>query len=240
MKNLKDIIKGIDDLTPVLAKAQDPKSTLHDIADLIVHDAVMTANMIKMSNSAYFGFLRKINSVHDAAVLLGLDQIIEMFLFRCAFENLNNAQDGYNLEEGQLLKQSLATAIISKALADKLNLKDKHMVFTAALLKDIGKLVLGRFVATSLDQINHLVKDKQMSFVTAEKAILGIDHAEIGGLIAENWNFPEKMAYVIRHHHLLERSARKDMETMVVYLASAIMSDRLLYLFRRAAVCAKK
>jgi len=229
MKDIREIIKGIDDLKPVphvvnqvLATAQDPKSAMHDVADLIIYDSVMTANMIKICNSAYFGFLREIDSIHDAVVLLGLDQIIEMFLFQCAFENLNNAQEGYSLAEGQLLKQSIATAMISKTIAEMLNIKDKHMVFTAAMLKDIGKLVLGRFVASSLDEINHLVKDNQMRFVEAEKAVLGIDHAELGGLIAENWNFSEKMIYTIRHHHLLDSSARKHMQPAIVYLAGAI------------------
>jgi putative nucleotidyltransferase with HDIG domain len=229
MKNLREIIKGIEDLAPVphavnqvLAKAQNPKSAMHDVADVIVYDSVMTANMIKICNSAYFGFLREINSIHDAVVLLGLDQVIEMFLFQCAFENLNNAQEGYNLAEGQLLKQSIATAMISKTIAEMLNIKDKHMVFTAALLKDIGKLVLGRFVATSLNDINHLVENNHMSFIEAEKAVLGIDHAELGGLIAENWNFSEKMIYIIRHHHLQDPPARKNIQTAIVYLAGAI------------------
>lgn len=229
MKDLREIIKGIENLTPaphivnqVLATAQDPKSAMHDIADVIVYDSVMTANMIKMCNSAYFGFSREINSIHDAVVLLGLDQVIEMFLFQCAFENLNNAQEGYSLAEGQLLKQSIATAMISKAIAEMLNIKDKHMVFTAALLKDIGKLVLGRFVATSLYDINRLVENNHMSFIEAEKAVLGIDHAELGGLIAEKWYFSKKMIYIIRHHHLLEPSVRQDIETAIVYLASAI------------------
>lgn len=229
MENLQEIIKGIDNLTPVpivinqiLAKAQDSKCSLHDIADLIAYDAVMTANMLKMCNSAYYGFSREISSIHNAAVILGLDQIIEMILFRCAFENLKNAQEGYNLAEGQLLKQSLATAMISKIIAERLNAKDKHMLFTAALLKDIGKLVLGRFVARSLDDIERLVNDKNMSFIQAEKATLGIDHAEIGSLIAENWQFPEKMVYIIKNHHLLEPSARQNIETAVLYLAGAI------------------
>jgi putative nucleotidyltransferase with HDIG domain len=229
MKDIREIIKGIDDLKPVphvvnqvLATAQDPKSAMHDVADLIIYDSVMTANMIKICNSAYFGFLREIDSIHDAVVLLGLDQIIEMFLFQCAFENLNNAQEGYSLAEGQLLKQSIATAMISKTIAEMLNLKDKHMVFTAAMLKDIGKLVLGRFVASSLEEINHLVEDNHMRFIEAEKEVLGIDHAELGGLIAENWNFSEKMIYTIRHHHLLDSSARKQMEPAIVYLAGGI------------------
>ena len=80
----------------------------------------------------------------------------------------------------------------------------------------------GILTLASLDDITHLVINRQVSFIEAEKTVLGIDHAEIGGLIAENWQFPEKMVYIIRHHHLLKSSARQDLETAMVYLAGAI------------------
>ena len=238
MKDTKEIIRCIDDLTPVpqvvnqvLALAQDPKSSMRDIADVIVYDSVMTAKMLKICNSAYYGFSREINSIHDAIVFLGLDQVMEMFIFQCAFENLNNSQEGYNLAEGQLLKQSVATAMISKSIAERLNVEDKQMVFTAALLKDIGKLILGRFVAESLEEINQLVANEQMRFIEAEKAVIGIDHAELGGLIAERWYFSKKMVSAIRNHHLLDPDAINDIETAVIYLAGAIC--------RRMGVCAE-
>jgi putative nucleotidyltransferase with HDIG domain len=98
----------------------------------------------------------------------------------------------------------------------------KHLVFTAALVKDIGKLLLGRFVAFSFEKINILVQSHGYSFNEAEKEIIGMSHEELGALIAEKWRFSEKLIYIIEHHHLSNVAARNDMETSLVYLADIV------------------
>lgn len=90
------------------------------------------------------------------------------------------------------------------------------------MLKDIGKLILGRFVGPSLEKICILVILKGYSFNEAEKAIIGVNHEELGGILAEKWNFSEQLVYIIRNHHLSDESARDDVETCLVYLADLI------------------
>jgi len=162
MADPREIIKQIDEFPPVpnvvnqiLTAAEDPKSSMSSVSRIIMYDPVMTANLLKMCNSAYYGLSKEINSIHEASVLLGLDKIVELCLFRCAFENLKKAQHGYNLAEGQLVKQSISTALISKTIAERLKVPNKHLLFTASLLKDIGKLIMERYVAQSADEINH-------------------------------------------------------------------------------------
>ena len=229
MADPRDIIKQIDEFPPVpnvvnqiLAAAEDPKSSMSTVSRIITYDPVMTANLLKVCNSAYYGLAKEINSIHEATVLLGLDKIVELCLFRCAFENLKKAQHGYNLAEGQLVKQSISAAMISKNIAERLKVPNKHLLFTASLLKDIGKLIMERYVAQSIDEINRLVKRNQMSFSEAEKAVLGIDHESLGGMMMERWGFSSKMSYIIANHHLQAPPARKDIETSIVYLAEAI------------------
>jgi HD-like signal output (HDOD) protein len=229
MADPSDIIKKIDEFPPVptvvnqiLAAAEDPKSSMSSIAEIIMYDPVMTANMLKVCNSAYYALSKEVNSIREAAVLLGLDKVIELCLFRCAFENLKKAQDGYSLDEGQLVKQSISCALITKNIAERLTAPNKYLLFTASLLKDIGKLIMERHVAQSIDEINLLVKDKHLSFSEAEKTVLGIDHEGLGGLMMERWGFSRKMTYIIRNHHLQSPHARKNIETSIVYLAESI------------------
>jgi len=229
MIDLKSMIAQIDFLTPmprvvnqVMELADDPDSSLADVAEVIQYDPVITANMLKTCNSAYFGLPRVINSIHDATMLLGLDQIVELFIFRCAFENLNQPQEGYDLKEGELLKQSVASALVSKSIAEILQPPNKHLIFTAALLKDIGKVVMARYVADSFDQIDSMVQNQRLSFIEAEKQVLGLDHAEIGGLIAKRWGFSPLMTDIIRNHHLIDAAARDDQPTAIVYMADHI------------------
>jgi HD-like signal output (HDOD) protein len=229
MIDMQAIVMQIDSLTPVprvvtqvMELADDPDSSLADVAEVIKYDPLITANLLKICNSAYFGLPRVINSIHDATTLLGLDQIVEMFIFKCAFENLHAPQEGYELKEYELLRQSAASALISKLIAEQLETRTKHLVFTAALLKDIGKIVLARYVAQAYERIRQLVETEGFSFLAAEKRILGTDHAEVGGLIAGQWGFSPQMAHIIRNHHLVDSASEADQATAIVYVSDHI------------------
>jgi putative nucleotidyltransferase with HDIG domain len=229
MIDLKTIVAQIDTLTPVpqvvnqvMELADKPNSSLAEVADIIKYDPVITANMLKICNSAYFGMPRTIDSIHDATMLLGLDQIVELFIFRCAFDNLNKAQDGYALRENELLKHAVASAMVAKTIAVQLKSPNQHLVFTAALLKDIGKLVISRYLAECMDQINESIRERKLSFIAAEKRVLGFDHAEIGGLIAEQWGFSARLTDIIRNHHLVEMDAEGNQDTLIVCLSDNI------------------
>ncbi|MEA2059088.1 MAG: HDOD domain-containing protein [Thermodesulfobacteriota bacterium] len=95
-------------------------------------------------------------------------------------------------------------------------------MFTAALLKDIGKTVLDRYVTHSLEKITFLVHEKGYSFREAEKEVIGIDHAELGAMIAKIWKFSPTLVKIIRHHHLSDENMRKDKDVAIVYLADCI------------------
>ena len=230
MNSLKDILNRIDRLTPIppiagqlVTLAEDPESALSEIADLITHDPAITANLLKTCNSAYFGLSRKVDSVRDAITLVGLDHVVHLALLGSVAPNFESGSEGYGLGEGELWRHAVSSAYIAKTLAVRYGAaKNRHLVFTAALLKDIGKLILGRFVAFSLEQINILVNAKGYSFNDAEKKIIGMNHEELGAMVAEKWHFSEKLIFIIGNHHLADVSARQDQATSLVYLADII------------------
>jgi putative nucleotidyltransferase with HDIG domain len=230
MIDLKDIVGQIDQLEPVppiatqiMALAEDPDSPLSQIADLILCDPALTANLLKTCNSAYFGLNRKVDSVRDAIALVGLDHIVQLVMLSSVSQNFKKAAQGYGLGEGELWRHAVSSACVAKILAGKFGLsQNKHLIYTAALLKDIGKLILGRFVAFTFEEINILVNSKGFSFNDAEKKIIGMNHEELGALVGQKWCFSEKLTSIIRHHHLSTESAREDLETSLVYLADII------------------
>ena len=230
MSDLKEIVRQIDQLEPVppvaaqiMALAEDPDSSLSQIADLILNDPALTANLLKTCNSAYFGFKRKVESVRDAIALVGLDHIVQLVLLGSASKNFKKADKCYGLGEGELWRHAVSSAYVAEILARKIGLlQNKHRIYTAALLKDIGKLILGRFVAFEYEEINILVNSKGYSFNDAEKQIIGMNHEELGALVGQKWCFSEKLIFIIRHHHLSAVSARDDLETSLVYLADII------------------
>lgn len=251
MKNVEHIIEGINHLKPVpqvankvMLIAQDPKSSMSKLAEIITYDQVLTANLLKTCNSSYFSLPQKVDSVQQAIVYMGIDQVVDLVWMSGGAENLQKKQEGYDLEEGDLWRYSVSSALIARELAEKRRLENQHLVFTAALLKDIGKAVLSQYVRDSFEKINFLVTKHGFSFRESEKAVIGIDHAELGAFAAEKWGFSPKMVDIIRNHHMPDDSCSYDVETSLVYLADTLCmmigigggSDGLSYRFRRDVV----
>ena len=247
MTSLQLLMKEIHHLKPIpavatqlLAVVDTPDSSMEDIARVIQYDPVITASILKTCNSAFFGLKTPAESIKDAVNMLGTDRVIELALIKSGAQALSGSQKGYGLSEGEMWKYSVSSAVVTKQVAVKLGLDNKYTLFTSALLKDIGKIILEKHVANGSQKIVHLVTQKQYSFQEAEKEVLGIDHAELGAMIAKMWKFSPKMIKIIRHHHLSDESMRKDREIAGVYLADCICmmmgngvgTDGLAYRFK--------
>ena len=251
MIDLKRIIKEIEKLEPipqvaykVMRVVQDTKSSMSQLSDVILHDPSLTANLLKVCNSAFFGLPNKIDSVRQAVVYLGTGQVVELVLMIGGAANLKKGQSGYDLKEGELWRYSVTSALIARELAEKRGVTDTHLLFTGALIKDIGKVVLNQYVADSSERINTLVLEHGLSFREAEKEVIGIDHAELGGLVAERWNFSTDLVDIITNHHLPKESSSRYFETCIVFLADTICmmmgigvgADGLAYRFHPGVV----
>jgi len=251
MTSIDAIVKQIKQLEPlpqvtnrVMELVQDSRSSMNDLAKIVGFDQALTANILKVCNSAYFGLNKQVESVQQAIVYLGMDQVVDLVLMFGASRNLNAQHKGYDLGAGELWKYSVSSAILARELALKLGADNKQLIFTAALLKDIGKVVLQQFVAESFRDINELVAHQGYSFREAEKEILGIDHAELGGLVAKQWNFSSAMVEIIENHHLSRDVDVPGRDTAIVYLADLICmmmgigvgSDGLAYRFHKKVV----
>ncbi len=251
MTTLQHLLAEIRNLKPipavanqVLALVDSPDSSMADIAAVIQYDPVMTAKVLKACNSAFFGLKHPAESIQDAVNMLGMDQIVELVLLKSGAATFSGKQSGYGLEEGEIWRYSVASAVIAKQIAIRLGLENKNTIFTAALLKDIGKIVLEKYVSTSMEKIRDMVDNDHFSFREAEKKSLGIDHAELGAMIAKMWKFSPRMVKIIRHHHMPDETLIQDKEIAAVYLADCICmmigigvgADGLAYRFRDKAL----
>ncbi|MCP3939898.1 MAG: HDOD domain-containing protein [Desulfobacteraceae bacterium] len=241
IKNLKPIPAVVHQLLNVVNK---PDSSMSDIAKIIQYDPAITASVLRTCNAAYFGLKHPAESIKDAVNLLGIDQIIDLVLLKSGAKVLSGKHKGYGLQEGAMWKFSVSSAIIAKQIAKELELGQENAIFTAALLKDIGKTILDRFILNSFHKISDLVTHENLSFMEAEKKIIGVDHAELGGMIAKIWKFSPKMVKIIRNHHLKDIAQAKDKDVAVVYLADCICmmlgmggnADGLAYRFHEDAM----
>jgi putative nucleotidyltransferase with HDIG domain len=229
MTDIAAILKSIDTLKPlpqvthkVMAIAENEKSSAADLAECIAYDPALTAGILKVCNSAFFALTRRIDSIHQAVAYLGVNQVADMVLLNLGSANLKQAQEGYDLREGELWKYSVLSAFIARDIAERKGVGDKHLVFTAALLKDIGKVVLNSHVGSYFDEIEGLIRERNITFRQAEDLIIGIDHAEIGARTAEKWNFSKRMVEIIRNHHLNGDWREDDLELATVYVADTL------------------
>jgi putative nucleotidyltransferase with HDIG domain len=244
MTNVKKILRKVKELQPiptmvhkVLSLAADPDCSIADLIKLVQHDPAITANLLRICNSAHMGLAMKIDSVQQAVTILGLQRVVELVLSQNLTAHLTKAQKGYQMEKGDLWKQSVAAAMVARNLAERRDIYALPAIYTAALLKDIGKVILHEYVADRLEKIQHKVNEEGFSFLEAEKACIGMDHATLGGIMAKQWNFSSHMVYMIENHHLSNPEARNDPATATLYLADMVAMmigtytgvDRLAY-----------
>jgi putative nucleotidyltransferase with HDIG domain len=251
MTDIQKIIKGIAGLKPIphvvnkiMAITRDPDSSMAQLSQVISYDVMATANLLKAANSAYYGCAKKFDSIHQAIVFLGMDEVVDLVLLTSSAENLKRQQKGYGLAAGDLWRYSVASALLARKLATTKSMDNVHLIFTAALLKDIGKVVLEQYVADGYDKIKAMVSNGNCSFREAEKAVLGIDHAELGALVARVWQFSPRMIDIIGNHHWPAQAILAKTETAIVHASDVLCVmmgvngglDELAYRFDRDTI----
>lgn len=229
--SLHDIIHDIDTLEPfpqtamqLISLVGDESRALAEVVDIVRTDANLASNVLRLANSAYFGLKRQVDSLDRAVMLLGGQMILEIALFSNTSRAFQAPQEGYALRAGELWRHAMVSAIFARDLAKQNGLNKVDAVFTAALIKDIGKVLLNRFMADAALEIDDLVEKGHMPFFEAEKKVLGIDHAELGALAFEKWGLPEKLVLMVRNHHLQKAPVVAPRETCIIYLADTICS----------------
>ncbi len=251
MTNFQEMAREIKSLTPIPAVAmtllemvEDPNKTMNDVTNVIQYDPAITADVLRSANSAYFGLKYPAETISDAAKMLGMDRLVEIVLLKVAAKITQGPLGGYGLHEGALWQYSVSSALIAKQVAVQLGLPHTCSIFTAALLKDIGKTVMDKYIRNAHEKISDLVINEHFSFMEAEKEVIGVDHAELGGMMARIWKFSPKMVMIISNHHLSREDMVKDKDMTVVYLADCICmmmgmgvgADGLAYRFHRKAM----
>lgn len=205
----------------MLALLQEPDTTVSEIEEILRYDPGLTANVLKLANSAYFGIPSKIGSLKQAVILLGLKRLMQLVVASCVSAIMDKSVPGYNLPAGDMWRHSIAVSLAAEALVKGKKSIDKEDVFTPALLHDVGKLVLGAFVKEELEAIESIAA-KGIPFVVAENMILGTDHAEIGARILAHWNLPADIINAVRWHHDPDSPELSDFQVDVVYLANLL------------------
>lgn len=186
----------------ILTAISDPKVDFDVLARQCAYDPGMTANVLRIANSAYFRATQEIGSLRDAFVRIGARRLFELTVGQGAGPMLREAFPGYELRQHEMLRHSAWTAAAAEKLAVELKLRAPDMLFTAGLLHDIGKVVLDPFVESHRTQLlSAVASHPEAGFEAAEREVLGIDHAQVGAEILRQWRLPPQLVAAVEHHH---------------------------------------
>ena len=194
---------------------------IQEIEDVLRLDPGLTANVLKLTNSAFFGLPVKVGSVKRAVMLLGLKKLKQLIMASCVNAVMDKDIPGYDLPAGELWRHSIAVSVAAEGLVRELNLESGDDIFTAALLHDVGKLVLGQFIDDDYAALE-AAAGSSVSFEIAEKEVLGTDHAEVGARILEYWALPDALVHAVRWHHNPENAEEIHPSTDIVHVANML------------------
>ncbi|MBD3177794.1 MAG: HDOD domain-containing protein [Armatimonadia bacterium] len=185
----------------VLAVTDDPNTSAADLGEVVGTDQALTARVLRMANSPLFGLARRVDTVTGAVRVLGFNAIRNIVLASHLASTLGNPVDGYVLEAGALWRHALASGTAALVLARQARVPNHETALVAGILQDVGKLVLGAYIGQRLNEMVEDATTRQVSFADIERANLGVDHAEVGAIITENWGLPTELVNVVRYHH---------------------------------------
>lgn len=185
----------------LLQRLRDPAVTAKDIEATLRPDPALTARLLALANSGYYRAVGQIGSVHDAVVRLGLKPVFALATGSALGRVVPARLAGYDIDAHDFLQHSVGVAVFAERLAKLAAPEVEGSAFTAGLLHDLGKLVVGSFLAEGHSGIVDAVDGQVLALLDAERQVLGTDHGEVGQIACAKWHLPELLGAGARYHH---------------------------------------
>ncbi len=227
--NIKQITEGLPNfgscagvIAEVEAVVNNANSTLANLGEVIEKDPDLSARLLRLGNSAFFGFANRLETVSDAISLIGIQQVLDLL----TASNVIEAFEGISPEHVSMesfWKHSLACGIGARCLAIARQLPGAEKFFVAGLLHDLGRLVVLTRVPKKANEIMVLYRSRRILMRDAEREVLGFDHAEIGEELLRTWHYPVNLVQAVAHHHTPMAAGFFQLESSVVHLADYLV-----------------
>lgn len=207
-EKLKFLIKKIGNLplfstkiNKIISVLDDDNSTIENIAELISTDQAFSVKVLRLANSAYFGYSRQISTIPQAIVILGTSSIKNIAMGISVFSTMNDHEGKLKDELIEMGKYSLNVAVYARLIASRYGYPQPDEVFAAGLLHDLGRIIIMKYLQDEYAEILFNIISEELPLYDAETKVLEISHMGLGAYLASYWNFPARMIHVIKHHH---------------------------------------
>lgn len=229
---VKQVVSNIRNLpTPPIVFQQiqkvmsDPNVSANEIASILSEDPAMSVKVLKLTNSAFYGLAREIYSVKHAVVIVGLEAIKNLVLSASVMDMFKENQQDQEFHE-KYWRHSLAAGFCARILAKKLRARgmvNPDSAFSGGLLHDIGKIVICSFLPDEYAKFkSERESDQQSADYEIEEKVLGYNHAQVGGVLADQWKLPERLAESITYHHHPQLSESDDPIAYIIHIANYV------------------
>ena len=181
---------------------QNPQTSAEDIGKAITTDQALTSKVLKLVNSAFYGFPGRISTITHAVVILGFSTVKNVVLTASIFDAFSKrVSANTNFEMEKFWLHSIACGAAAQTLAKRIGHNAKEECFIAGLIHDIGKILMCNYLPAEFELVIQNRIKKNCLFFESERETLGITHQELGGIIAERWNLPEALQGAVKNHH---------------------------------------
>lgn len=222
-----DELKGIiGDIPPLPAIYQELFQRMHDpdillpaLAEIIAQDQALSAKILHLVNSAFYGYGKQVQTISRAVVILGFRTVRSAALTISVLDYFKDVETGSRADLVAFWRHGIATASICKVLAPVLTPCPVEEAFVAGLLHDVGKLIEKRYFAPDYQEVCNAAREQHLSWFECERALFQTHHAGIGKAVFRQWNFPTSLTDGIRHHHTPGLAARSPQLAALVHLA---------------------
>ncbi len=199
----------------------DPYSTAKDISDIISEDPALSARLLRIVNSPFYGFPSQIDTISLAVTIVGTQQLRLLALASSTIRQFANLPNQFVTME-TFWRHSFSTAVVARAIARLAEEHDSEHYFIAGLLHDLGSLIIYSTIPTlAKEAINH-ARRKNCPLYEAERAIIGFDHAIVGSTLLSHWNIPEALVEAVACHHQLGDTGIAGKFKAITHLANVV------------------
>lgn len=205
----------------LVEKAQDPNSSSADFVAIISEDIGLSARLMKLVNSAFFGYPSKIDSLTRAVAIVGTKQLQDLALATSIFEIFKHVPNDFVTMES-FWKHSIGCGVIARILANYRREFNIERAFVSGLLLDIGHLTMFLTIPDIAGRIFENARGEEQLLYKKEKEILGFSHAHVGGALLKQWRLPEQIVQSVKYHHSPLAANRYKVDTALVHIADVI------------------